>query len=279
MAKRNRDSTRVTAVWIWAGLALFLVVAVAARGLISRGRPAATASAPRPSDGPSAGREAPSSSGTAASTATSTAAPTSIAASQRSPRAAATQSSIERSLATQTARPRSPLERSPGYYPPNDPESLSVVTGRRDAPPVDLELTGGATSDMDLARMLLAGLNARDAGALHALRVTRREFEVILWPEFPESRPVTHITADDAWEMSNAQSLSGANRAIDGYGARQLELLGVESDPPFPYRNFMFYRGVRIVVRDQNTGEIERLKFAPSFVERHGRYKALTFKD
>jgi hypothetical protein len=79
--------------------------------------------------------------------------------------------------------------------------------------------------------------------------------------------------------MSNAQSLSGANRAIDGYGARQLELLRVESDPPFPYRNFMLYRGVRIVVRNQDTGEIERLKFAPSFVERHGRYKALTFKD
>src|SRR5262245_5385813 len=36
-------------------------------------------------------------------------------------------------------RSASPLTRSPGYYPPDDPESLSVQTGRREAPLVDLE--------------------------------------------------------------------------------------------------------------------------------------------
>ncbi len=178
-----------------------------------------------------------------------------------------------------SSRPRSPLERSPGYYPPDDPESMSVITGRRDAPLVDLDLAGGASSKRDLAMMLLAGLNARDERALHALRITRKEFEVILWPEFPESRPVTNITAEDAWEMSIAQSVSGAGRAIGGYGARQLELVRVECDPPTPYKNFTLHRGVTIVARDQNSGETERMRFAPTFVERHGRYKVLTFKD
>jgi len=176
-------------------------------------------------------------------------------------------------------RPRSPLERSPGYFPPDDPESMSVVTGRRDAPAVDLELTGGATSIDQLGRRLLAGINARDEGAIHALGVTRREFEVILWREFPESRPVTHITADDAWEMSSIQSNAGVGRTLGALGYRRLEFIRVDTGPPVPYRNFTLYRKVEIVTRDPATSQEVRVGFAPSFVERHGRFKVLTFKD
>src|SRR5687767_6563556 len=60
------------------------------------------------------------------------------------------------------ARSRSPLEQSPGYHPPADPESLSVVTGRRNAPRVALRLTHGASSIRDLAQLILAGLQAKD---------------------------------------------------------------------------------------------------------------------
>jgi hypothetical protein len=176
-------------------------------------------------------------------------------------------------------RPRSPLERSPGYYPPDDPESLSVITGRRDAPLVDLELTGAAPSMDQLARMLLEALNRRDERALHALRVNRQEFEVILWREFPESRPVTNITADDAWQNAAAGSMAGASRAAGQYGSRNLEFLRVESNPPAAYKNFSLHRGVQILARDPATALEERVRFAPTFVERHGRYKVLLYKD
>ena len=177
-------------------------------------------------------------------------------------------------------RPRSPLESSPGYYPPDDPESMSVVTGRRDAPPVDLELTGGASSIEDLARMLLAGIGASQEMALHALRLSHNEFTTICWPEFPESRPVTHITAEDAWEMSITQSLKGASQAVASYGGRQLELVRVESAPAFGFQNFTLYRNVTIVAKDiVGGGALVRLHFASSIVERHGRFKALIFKD
>ena len=156
---------------------------------------------------------------------------------------------------------------------------MSVVTGRRDAPAVDLELTGGATSIDQLGRRLLAGINARDEGAIHALGVTRQEFEVILWREFPESRPVTHITAADAWEMSSAQAHSGVSRAVGGFGYRNLEFIRVDGGPPVPFRNFSLYRGVEIVTRDPATAQEVRIGFAPSFVERHGRFKVLAFKD
>lgn len=176
-------------------------------------------------------------------------------------------------------RLRSPLERSPGYYPPDDPESMSVITGRRDAPPIDLELSGGAGSIDQLARMLIAGINARDEAAIHALGVTRKEFEVILWREFPESRPVTHITADDAWEMASIQSHAGVSRTVGSFGGHNLEFIRVDRGPPVPYRNFTLHRQVEIVTKDAATSQEVRLHFAPSFVERHGRFKVLTFKD
>jgi len=186
---------------------------------------------------------------------------------------------IENAAGISKPRPRSPLERSPGYYPPDDPESMSVVTGRREAPAVDLEFTGGATSIDELGRQLVAGVNARDEGAVHALGVTRKEFEVILWREFPESRPITHITAADAWEMSSFQSHSGVARTVGEFGYRRLEYIRVDSGPPVPYRNFALCRQVEIVAKDPATSQEVRLRFAPSFVERHGRFKVLTFKD
>jgi hypothetical protein len=154
-----------------------------------------------------------------------------------------------------------------------------VLAGRRDAPPVDRELAGGSTSLQDLAQKLLAALRARDEGALHARRVSRPEFEIICWPEFPESRPITNITAADAWGLGDARSLAGASRAVAQYGGRDLELLEVRTADVFPYRNFLRHREVVLSVRDRGTGELMELGFAPSAIERHGRFKALLYRD
>jgi len=177
-----------------------------------------------------------------------------------------------------STRTHSPLENSPGYYPPADPESMSVITGKRDAPAVSLELSDGASSMDDLARMLLAGVSARDETAMHTLRLTKNEFRTICWPEFPNSRPITHISVDDAWLFSIAKSKEGIDHTLEDYGGRTLELIRVVSLPPIAYRNFNLYRDVILVTRDYGSRQEVRLKFMPSVVERHGRYKALLFR-
>lgn len=181
---------------------------------------------------------------------------------------------------TLASAPRSPLTRSPGYFPPADPESASVRLGRRrGAKAVVLPLSGGSRSIRDLAQRLLAALEARDEKALHAARLTRSEFGVICWPEFPESRPITRITADDAWELSDPTSRAGAGRAIGAYGGHPLKLVAVHIDHREPFRNFTLHRGVVIEAKDQTNGRDLALKFAPSIVERKGRYKVLMYKD
>jgi hypothetical protein len=176
-------------------------------------------------------------------------------------------------------RNRSPLEGSPGYYPPEDPESLSVITGRREAPEVHVELSGGCPSLEAFARAFLTGLERKDERALHALRVTRSEFETILWPEFPQSRPITHIPLSEAWGFATAKSLAGVSRTVGTYGGRHLTLLSADYAHAESFRNFTLLRDVRILIRDPRDGRMVPLAVAPSVVERHGRYKALIFKD
>ena len=168
---------------------------------------------------------------------------------------------------------------TPGYYPPDDPESLSVVTGRREAPEVDLELTGGAGSLEELGRALVAALVAKDERAFDDLRVTKHEFRVICWPEFPQSRPITNVTLDDVWMMAAAKSHAGSTRAVGTYGGRDFELADVQAAPPFAYRNFTRYSHVVLVARDRSSREVVQLTFAPSIIERHGRFKVLIYRD
>jgi hypothetical protein len=174
---------------------------------------------------------------------------------------------------------RSPLERSPGWVPPADPESLSVVTGRREAPPVSGEFEGGMPSLASLVESALDAALRGDENALHALRATRGEFERFLWREFPQSRPVTNITAADAWGFMSAGSLTGANRAIAAWRGRNLEVVKIESSGRMAFTNFTMWRDLVVTARDAETGEVHRISFLPAVVERHGRHKVFTYKD
>jgi hypothetical protein len=185
----------------------------------------------------------------------------------------------ESPLRTAHAAGRSPLENSPGYFPPDDPESASVRLGRREAPPVEGEFRGGAASLEDFARAFLDGLNSKDTRALEALRVTKNEFVTFLWREFPESRPITHITADDAWGLANPTSVSAMNRAMGEHGGRDLRLVRVDRERTQEFTNFDLVRGVAITARSESTGELHVIKTAPSVAVRHGRYKALLYRD
>ena len=156
---------------------------------------------------------------------------------------------------------------------------MSVVTGHREAPPVDLELSGGASSLEDLARRIITGISRRDPSVLHALRLARPEFETIVWPELPQSRPITHIPVSEVWGMQTAQCVAGVDRTIGLFGGRRLTFLHVDYARAEPFRNFTLLRDVRILIRDPRDGRLVGLTVMPSVLERHGRYKALIYKD
>ncbi len=124
-------------------------------------------------------------------------------------------------LAPMGERPsRSAFVGSPGYVPPNDSEADAAVVGRREAPRVDREFVGGASSAEELAGQILDALRMKDKKALGALRITADEFGEILWPEFPASRPITRLKAADAWFFLTRIASRGPTREWMSSGGR-----------------------------------------------------------
>ena len=82
---------------------------------------------------------------------------------------------------------RSWAENSPGYALPYDPEWRSVITGRREVEPTDLEFGCGTTSVEKAVNKLLEAFEERDSHILFPLQVGKDEYQLILWPEFPRA--------------------------------------------------------------------------------------------
>lgn len=174
-------------------------------------------------------------------------------------------------------RVRSSLQNSPGFAMPYDPEWRSMITGRREVPEHDYELTGGSRSLEQLGDALLAGIQQADASMLFEQRINEDEFGTVLWPEFPQSRPYLKIPLWEAWGFNHAKGISGIEAALQAYGHRKLQLEEIGFQEVREFRNFKMLEDVRIVARDLDSGEVVELKILPAVVECKGRFKALNF--
>lgn len=176
-------------------------------------------------------------------------------------------------------RSHSALVNAPGYVPPADPESLAVARGRRDAGPTDQQFLFAKSSAEELAGSVLEAVRRADVTALKRLRVTYEEFRDILWPEFPQSRPVTNISADEAWRHLESKTNAGMRRAIADIGGREFALRRLEfSIGREEYTNFRLFRGVEIHAAT-DAGSDTLIDFAATFAERNGRWKVLAYED
>jgi hypothetical protein len=170
------------------------------------------------------------------------------------------------------------LTNEPGYVPPVDPDSAAVRTGHRAAPLVSQRFTGGAKSLDALARAILAASASGDRAALAKMCVTKSEFANILWPEFPQSRPVTGATADDGWYFLKRRNEGGLGRLLGDWKETKLTFVKIEQGTNDRYRNFRLHRGLTIVARTPE-GETVRLDDLRTVAERKGVYKIYSMKD
>lgn len=162
---------------------------------------------------------------------------------------------------------------------PYDPEWRSLITGRREAGPVQRSLSGGTSSLEELSELVLEALRTKDVQRMHALRLDGMEYAEICWPEFPQSRPYVKIPVEEAWAMHSAKCFSGTEQALLEYGGRNLALEAVTVEARESYRNFVLHRGLRLRVRDVETGEGLSLQWVKTAVERDGLYKVFTYAD
>lgn len=181
---------------------------------------------------------------------------------------------------TTAAPPRRPSVRdSPGWHPSVDPESMSVVIGRRtNAPVVRMPFQGGARSLDDLGRTVCRLLHHSARDSMLALCVNVDEFRDILWREFPQSRPATGLTWQDAWNIVGMRLRTGTSGAVDDYGGRYLQYLRFERDTTVVFKNFKLHRGLILVARNDQ-GQEERFAWLRSVAERKGTFKIFGVTD
>lgn len=177
--------------------------------------------------------------------------------------------------------PRHPVsvKDSPGYYPPSDPESLSVVIGRRlNAPLVSKRFQGGARSMNDLGRAVCRALHHSNADSLLGLCIRDDEFRDVLWREFPQSRPAVGLSWIDAWTILYARLHAGCMHALRDQGGHVYEFLRFEEDSTGVYENFKLHAGLTLVVRD-DAGQIQRWRWLRAVAERKGAFKIYSTDD
>lgn len=173
----------------------------------------------------------------------------------------------------------SPLTKAPGYYPADDPEAESFLTGRRHAAAVDIPFTDGESSPERLALAILDALRTNDSRALHALRVTESEYAKIMWPEFPESRPICNSNAHDTFFFLDRKCHQGVGLGLSTWGGQDLQLEGIAyAVGRAPYLNFTLYHGVQIHIRRPD-GEEAVVKFVQAFAEHQGIWKIYNYQD
>ena len=171
------------------------------------------------------------------------------------------------------------LKNSPDYWRPHDPESLSVVLGRRpNAPLVKMRFMNGGQSLDDLGRRVCRALHRPDYDSLWTLCIADSEFRVILWPEFPQSRPATGLKWQDAWLFQLARLHAGCSHAVRDHGGHVYEFVGFISDSVAHYKNFTLYSRVQMNVRNDEN-QAQTWTWIKAIAERKGRFKIYSTED
>lgn len=141
----------------------------------------------------------------------------------------------------------------------------------------DDALSHSKSSPEELARAVLAGLEAHDRGALEALLVTRQEHRELLWGELPER---TYMSFEVARELNERNTREGLTRALDRYGGEAYELIEIEfTDSPEVYETFTWHFGPRLRVRRLSDGRDGELPILDVVLERNGRWKLMNFEE
>jgi hypothetical protein len=141
----------------------------------------------------------------------------------------------------------------------------------------DSPLSNARKTPEALAEAALVALAAEDPEALDALRVTREEYETLLWPVFPDRE---HVPFEFVWSLTGPRSRKGRVEVMSEYGGVPLELVKVDLGRKAErYEEFTLYQEARMTFRRMDTGAEEVLPLMDVLVEMGGGWKFLNFGE
>ncbi len=128
-----------------------------------------------------------------------------------------------------------------------------------------------------LAEAALEAMAESSDSALDALRVSREEYERLLWPVLPDKN---HVPFEFVWSVTGPRSRKARREIMQDYGGLPLELvavdLGTETEE---YPEFVLFQEARMTVRRTDTGEEGQIPLMDVLVEMGGGWKFLNFSE
>jgi hypothetical protein len=138
--------------------------------------------------------------------------------------------------------------------------------------------SNAAKSPEEIASRMLTALEKTDTTAMWDLRVTKAEFDSILWPPYGNKygQPPGF-----AWSLNCLDSKKAIERALDEYGGQKLKLVRVYFGKGKDIHKgikapFTIWRDFRVVAKNQQGEEVE-LRYINTVIEMNGGYKVAAF--
>jgi hypothetical protein len=133
------------------------------------------------------------------------------------------------------------------------------------------------TSPEALARAAVEALNAGDEKALDSLRITREEYETLLWPVLPDK---DHVPFEFVWSVTGPRSRKARREVMGEYEGITLEFVRVDlGEEVESYDEFTLYKDARMTVRRTDSGDEGLIPLMDVLVEMGGGWKFLNFAE
>jgi hypothetical protein len=143
------------------------------------------------------------------------------------------------------------------------------------SPPTLLEST--FESDEAVARAVLDGLARKDLQGLLGLALTREEFEDLVWPTLPVSRPEVGMPFAYIWNDHSTKSRTYLGQTLAMYGGRRFELLRIEfAGQTTEHGSCSITRESRLIVRDEE-GQEQTVRVFGGIIRQNGHSKVYSY--
>ena len=132
-------------------------------------------------------------------------------------------------------------------------------------------------SDEALARAVLDALARKDGEGLLRLSVTREEFEELVWPTLPVSRPEVGMPIAYVWNDHSTKSRAHLAHTLATFGGQRFEVVRVEfGGGTTQHGTCTISREARLVVLDDE-GREQTLRLFGSIIRQNGRSKIFSY--
>lgn len=138
-------------------------------------------------------------------------------------------------------------------------------------------LTSTFESDEAAARAVLDAMARRDEAALRAMAVTKDEFDDLVWPTLPVSRPEVGMPRDYVWEDTASKSRGYLAQTLAEFGGQRFELVNIEfRGETTDHGAYSVSRKSYLTVKDGD-GRERTIRLFGSMIRQNGRSKVYSY--